>query len=50
MDLKEKTGTGKTYTMEGYKSLKDSARGIIPRAVEDIYKRIEEWNSQKVEK
>lgn len=34
--------------MEGYKSLKDNARGIIPRAVEDIYKRIEEWNSQKV--
>jgi Kinesin motor domain len=44
----KQTGTGKTYTMEGYKSIKDGARGIIPRTVEDIYKRIEEWNSQKV--
>ena len=36
------TGTGKTYTMEGFKySLVDESRGIIPRAIEDIFKYIE---------
>ncbi|CAG9326634.1 unnamed protein product [Blepharisma stoltei] len=36
------TGTGKTYTMEGFKyDSNDSQRGIIPRAVEDIFKFIE---------
>eukprot|EP00466_Bigelowiella_natans_P014886 jgi/Bigna1/57036/fgenesh1_pm.2_\ len=29
------TGTGKTYTMEGFNS--DESRGIIPRAVEEIF-------------
>lgn len=29
------TGTGKTYTMEGFHS--DESRGIIPRAVEEIF-------------
>eukprot|EP00796_Vickermania_ingenoplastis_P009271 gene9271-6519_t len=29
------TGTGKTYTMEGFTG--EAARGIIPRAVEDIF-------------
>lgn len=46
--LAKQTGTGKTYTMEGYKSLKDNARGIIPRSVEDIYRRIENWSQEKV--
>lgn len=33
------TGTGKTYTMEGFKySMGDEDRGIIPRAIEDIFK------------
>jgi Cdc6-like AAA superfamily ATPase len=36
------TGTGKTFTMEGFKySLTDESRGIIPRAIEDIFKYIE---------
>jgi kinesin family protein 3/17 len=36
------TGTGKTYTMEGFKySLTDENRGIIPRAIEDIFSYIE---------
>ena len=31
------TGTGKTYTMEGFKySPGDSERGIIPRSIEEI--------------
>ena len=36
------TGTGKTFTMEGftYDNL-DSSRGIIPRTIEDIFKYIE---------
>lgn len=35
------TGTGKTYTMEGMRyNLKDDQRGIIPRAIEDIFKYI----------
>ncbi len=32
------TGTGKTYTMEGFKySNTDPSRGIIPRSVEEIF-------------
>ena len=35
------TGTGKTYTMEGFKySSVDEQRGIIPRAMEEIFKYI----------
>ena len=36
------TGTGKTYTMEGFKfNINDPQRGIIPRSMEDIFKFIE---------
>jgi kinesin family protein 3/17 len=36
------TGTGKTYTMEGFKyNLHDEERGIIPRAIEDIFRYIQ---------
>jgi hypothetical protein len=31
------TGTGKTHTMEGFKSPTDPARGIIPRSMEEIF-------------
>jgi Cdc6-like AAA superfamily ATPase len=32
------TGTGKTYTMEGFKfNQQDEQRGIIPRAMEEIF-------------
>ena len=32
------TGTGKTYTMEGFKfNQTDEARGIIPRAMEEMF-------------
>jgi kinesin family protein 3/17 len=35
------TGTGKTHTMEGFKySHGDPQRGIIPRAMEDIFRHI----------
>ncbi len=39
------TGTGKTFTMEGftYKST-DESRGIIPRCIEDIFEFIEGFN------
>lgn len=33
------TGTGKTYTMEGFNSAEE--RGIIPRAIEQIFKHIQ---------
>ena len=33
------TGTGKTFTMEGFNSAE--ARGIIPRAIEQIFKHIQ---------
>ena len=37
------TGTGKTYTMEGFTyDYFDPARGIIPRTIEDIFHYIEE--------
>lgn len=36
------TGTGKTYTMEGFKyNSSDPQRGIAPRAIEDVFKFIE---------
>ena len=36
------TGTGKTYTMEGFSSgLNDPQKGIIPRSMEEIYRYIE---------
>lgn len=31
------TGTGKTFTMEGFKSQTDPSRGIIPRSMEEIF-------------
>ena len=42
------TGTGKTYTMEGFKySSGDPERGIIPRSIEEIFNNIE--NSANLE-
>lgn len=36
------TGTGKTYTMEGFSSgLNDPQKGIIPRSMEEIFRYIE---------
>ena len=36
------TGTGKTFTMEGFRyNMHDPQRGIIPRAIEDIFRYIE---------
>jgi hypothetical protein len=36
------TGTGKTYTMEGFSSgLEDPQKGIIPRSMEEIFRYIE---------
>ncbi len=36
------TGTGKTFTMEGFaKSVYDEGRGIIPRSIEEIFNHIE---------
>lgn len=34
------TGTGKTYTMEGFTSDAAERRGIIPRAMEDIFRQM----------
>ena len=43
------TGTGKTYTMEGFKyDMGDPERGIIPRAIEDIFKHIETCENEEV--
>ena len=43
------TGTGKTFTMEGFKySMTDEARGIIPRAIEDIFRFIESCEDEEV--
>lgn len=40
------TGTGKTYTMEGFKyNSTDPQRGIVPRASEEIFKFIESSQS-----
>jgi kinesin family protein 3/17 len=42
------TGTGKTYTMEGFKyQQSDPQRGIIPRAMEEIFKYIEHKANQQ---
>ena len=44
------TGSGKTYTMEGFTyNNKDPARGIIPRAAEEIFKFIESSSNSKVQ-
>ena len=41
------TGTGKTFTMEGFTYDKlDTKRGIIPRTIEDIFKYIETYSNQ----
>lgn len=43
------TGTGKTYTMEGFKYNNwDEQRGIIPRSIEEIFKFIENGSDSKV--
>lgn len=43
------TGTGKTYTMEGFKyNNHDPQRGIIPRSIEEIFKYIENCSDSKV--
>lgn len=43
------TGTGKTYTMEGFKyNNSDPQRGILPRAAEEIFKYIENCSDKKV--
>lgn len=43
------TGTGKTYTMEGFEfSGQHPERGIVPRAMEEIFKFIEQCPNQKV--
>ena len=39
------TGTGKTYTMEGFSN--DESRGIIPHATEDIFSYIQHCTSAK---
>ena len=40
------TGTGKTYTMEGFTySSTDEKRGIIPRSIEEIFNYIESYSN-----
>ena len=40
------TGTGKTHTMEGFTySPNDSERGLVPRAVEEIFNNIENFSN-----
>lgn len=40
------TGTGKTYTMEGFSnSLTDPNKGIVPRSMEEIFRYIEECSN-----
>ena len=40
------TGTGKTYTMEGFTyNSSDTQRGIIPRSIEEIFNHIESFSS-----
>jgi len=37
------TGTGKTFTMEGFSnSLNDPNKGIVPRSMEEIFRFIEQ--------
>lgn len=41
------TGTGKTFTMEGFKyNCHDPQRGIIPRAIEEIFKYISNCSNE----
>ena len=40
------TGTGKTYTMEGDTNSEDH-QGVIPRALKDIFERLEDGNYQE---
>lgn len=41
------TGTGKTFTMEGFTYANtDSKRGIIPRSIEDIFSYIEQFSNK----
>lgn len=43
------TGTGKTYTMEGFRyNMHDAERGIIPRAVEDIFSHIKNCDNEEI--
>lgn len=43
------TGTGKTYTMEGFRyNMIDDERGIVPRAVEDIFRYIQSCEDEDV--
>lgn len=42
------TGTGKTYTMEGFTySQSDPKRGIVPRCIEDIFRYIEQSSNEE---
>jgi len=42
------TGTGKTFTMDGFKfGTQDPQRGIIPRSMEDIFRYIENVSNSK---
>jgi len=42
------TGTGKTFTMDGFKfNSQDPQRGIIPRSMEDIFKYIQNVSNSK---
>ena len=42
------TGTGKTYTMEGFKyNSRDQQRGIVPRSIQEIFNHIENCQASK---
>lgn len=44
------TGTGKTYTMEGFKfEAEDPYRGIVPRCMEEIFEHVQGSNSENVQ-
>ncbi|KAL4507004.1 hypothetical protein ABPG72_001425 [Tetrahymena utriculariae] len=44
------TGTGKTFTMEGFKyNSMDPQRGIIPRSIEEIFKYIENCSNESTQ-
>lgn len=43
------TGTGKTYTMEGFSTnLGDPNKGIVPRSMEEIFTFIEKSSNDQV--
>lgn len=43
------TGTGKTFTMEGFKyNCHDPQRGIVPRSIEEIFQFIQNSSNEKV--